>query len=77
MYERGEYEPIELDVYAQRVAYVLTHISPSVVVHRLTGDCPRDMLVAPEWNTDKNKTLALIRKKLEDKDLRQGSFNIR
>jgi radical SAM superfamily enzyme len=77
MYERGEYDPIDLDVYAERAAYVLTHISPSVVVHRLTGDCPRDMLVAPEWNKDKNAILDLIRKKLENNGLCQGSLNIR
>lgn len=77
MYERGEYEPIDLETYAERAAYVLTHISPLTVVHRLTGDCPRNMLVAPEWNKDKNAILALIRKKLEERGLRQGSFNMR
>ena len=77
MYERGEYEPIDMDVYAERAAYVLTHISPSVIVHRLTGDCPRELLVAPEWNKHKNDVLNLIRRKLEEKGLRQGSLNLR
>ena len=77
MYERGEYEPIDMDVYAERAAYVLTHISPSVIVHRLTGDCPRELLVAPEWNKNKNDVLNLIRRKLEEKGLRQGSLNLR
>ena len=77
MYERGEYEPIDMDLYAERAAYVLTHISPLVIVHRLTGDCPRELLVAPEWNKNKNDVLNLIRRKLEEKGLRQGSLNLR
>ena len=64
MYRRGEYMPISQEDYTDAVAYILKHLPPEVVIHRLTGDCPRDMLVAPEWNVRKSETIDLIVKKL-------------
>ena len=66
MYERGEYTPPSLEKYVRCAVYILTHISPDTVVHRLTGDCQRELLIAPEWNTDKHKIIALINKGLEE-----------
>ncbi len=74
MYLRGEYTPIEKSVYTDRAVYVLTHVSPEVVVHRITGDCPRGMLVAPEWNADKNSVIAEINAKMQGSSVKQGSF---
>ena len=73
MYRSGEYSPIGLDTYAKRAAFVLAGISPDAVVHRITGDCPKDMLVAPEWNSDKNKVIEKINEELKAKGLCQGS----
>lgn len=70
LYERGEYTPPTLDEFVNSAAYILTHISPDIIVHRLTGDCPRDMLIAPDWNTDKHKIIEKITKALE----KSGSF---
>ncbi len=66
MYERGEYIPPTLEEYVRCAVYILTHISPETVVHRLTGDCPRELLIAPDWNTDKHKIIALINQGLEE-----------
>lgn len=64
IYRRGEYTPINQEEYTDAVAYILKSLPPEVVIHRLTGDCPRDMLVAPEWNVRKSETIDLIVKKL-------------
>ncbi len=72
MYGHGEYVPITMDEYISRAAYVLTHISPDAVVHRLTGDCPRDLLVAPLWNTRKNEVIDGICNKMVREELSQG-----
>jgi radical SAM protein (TIGR01212 family) len=64
IYRRGEYTPISQEEYTDAVAYILKNLPPEVVIHRLTGDCPRDMLVAPEWNVRKSETIDLIVKKL-------------
>lgn len=73
MYGRGEYTPPTLEEYVEAACYIVSHISPEVVIHRLTGDCPRDMLIAPEWNKDKNEIIAQINRTLEARGLYQGA----
>ncbi len=63
MYRKGEYTPITMEEYIDRAVYVLKNISPDTVIHRLTGDCPKDMLVAPAWNSEKNRIIEEIRAK--------------
>ena len=74
MYRDGEYTPIEKENYIDRAVYVLSHINPKTIVHRLTGDCPKDMLVAPEWNLEKNSVILGITKKMEKLGIRQGEY---
>ncbi len=74
MYERGEYEPPTLSEFVFGAAYILSHVSPKTVVHRLTGDCPKDMLLAPSWNTDKHKIIEEINSYLKENGLCQGSL---
>ncbi len=74
MYERGEYTPPTFDEFVLGAVYILTHISPDVVVHRLTGDCPKESLVAPLWNKDKHKIIGDICAKLERYGEKQGSL---
>lgn len=72
MYERGEYTPPSMEEYIDSVIYILTHISPDTVVHRLTGDCPRDLLVAPAWNGQKSAIINTIVYKMQFNNLSQG-----
>lgn len=72
MYERGEYIPPTLSEYIEGAVYILTHINKNITVHRITGDCPRDLLIAPEWNSDKNKIIDSIVTKMEKEGLSQG-----
>ncbi len=72
LYKCGDYEPISLDYYLECVVYILTHISPDVVIHKLSGDAPKDLLVAPSWNVHKKWILNGINRILEDRDLCQG-----
>ena len=74
MYRRGEYTPIDMDTYIERAVYVLTHVSPDAVIHRLTGDCPKDLLVAPMWNTEKNAVISGIVRKMERLGVKQGEY---
>ncbi len=72
MYELGEYTPPTKEQYLQSVVYILTHISPKTVVHRLTGDCPEELLLAPEWNKNKHALIGEINAKMESEGLYQG-----
>ena len=72
MYASREYEPPTEDEYLQSVIYILTHISPKTVVHRLTGDCPEGQLIAPEWNRNKHALIEKIHEEMKSRGLRQG-----
>ena len=74
MYLNGDYVPPSFEEYVDSAIYVLTHISPEMIVHRITGDCPKGLLVAPSWNQDKNKIINEIQTKMKDKNLKQGCF---
>lgn len=74
MYNQGKYFPISFDYYMECLEYILTHISPNIVIHRISGDAPKDLLVAPEWNLHKKWVLNGIDKILNEKDLYQGKF---
>ena len=43
-----------------------------MVVHRLTGDAPRELLIGPMWSLKKWEVLNAIDKALEDNDIWQG-----
>ena len=66
MYLRGEYDPIDADTYIRRAAYVIRCIPKDTVIHRLTGDCPSEILVAPRWDIDKNAVIRAINEKLHE-----------
>lgn len=74
MYNNGEYEPITFEYYMKCLEYILTHISSDIVIHRISGDAPKDLLVAPDWNLHKKWVLNGIDKILKEKNLYQGKF---
>ena len=76
MYARGEFTPITREEYITAAADSLARLDPGIVVHRLTGDCPDGMLIAPDWNRDKNQILQGIRDSLTSRGLRQGAGKI-
>ena len=73
-YLNGSYIPISLDEYIDSACYILTHISPNIVIHRISGDAPKDLLLAPEWNGHKKWIMNGINKKLNDENLYQGMY---
>lgn len=74
MYENGEYTPITYDEYMENLVYIITHINPKVIVHRISADPPKDLLVAPEWCLHKKWVTNNIDKLLEEQNLMQGVF---
>lgn len=71
MYFNGTYTPISLEYYLDCACYILTHISPDIVIHRVSGDAPKDLLIAPDWNLHKKWIINGLDKLLRDKDLYQ------
>ncbi len=72
-YLNGSYTPPSLEEYAEGAAYIISHLSQDVVIHRLTGDCPDGMLVVPEWNKNKHNVIRKIEEHLSENGKMQGS----
>lgn len=68
------YVPITLEYYLECVSYILTHISPNIIIHRVSGDAPKDLLIAPTWNSHKKWIINGLDKLLRSQDLWQGKF---
>ena len=60
LYAKGAFRTLTMDEYIEIVAAALAILPDNVSVHRLTGDPPRKLLIAPTWATDKKRILNRI-----------------
>lgn len=74
LYKLGKYTPISLEQYLKECAYVITHINPNIIIHRVSGDAPKDLLVAPSWNSHKKWIINGLNRYLHENDLWQGMY---
>lgn len=74
MYKNKTYTPISLEYYIETTCYILTHINPSVIIHKISGDAPKDLLLAPDWNLHKKWIMNGIDKYLKENNLYQGMY---
>ena len=74
LYASGRYRCLEPAEYADRVCDTLEVLAPDTVIQRLTGDPQPAELVAPLWALEKADTLALIHRRLEERDTWQGKY---
>ena len=74
MYQSNKYIPISLDYYLKCLVYIITHINPNIIIHRITGDAPKDLLLSPSWTSHKKLVLNGLDNILKEKNLYQGQF---
>lgn len=72
MWEQGQVPLPDMKTYAQWVAAVLEVLPPEMVVQRVTGDAPREILLAPSWIRRKWEVLQAIDAALAEQDTWQG-----
>lgn len=59
-YFSKKFEPIEMDEYFNLIEKALKIIPENMIIHRLTGDPPKNLLIEPTWTTDKKRTLNMV-----------------
>lgn len=64
-YLEGRVPVMTLKEYVDVLKAVTKVIPESMVVHRLTGDGPKKLLIAPLWSADKKHVLNTIRRELD------------
>ena len=72
MYYSSYFSVLSLEDYTDIVVNAISHLRKDIVVFRLTGDGPRDLLIAPLWSRDKKKVLNTINHKLRVRNITQG-----
>lgn len=75
-YKNGLVKPLSLEEYMNILFDCIERIPPNVVLHRITGDAPKRLLVEPLWSADKKMALNTINKELEKRDIIQGKCKI-
>lgn len=71
-YERNPFPLFSLEDYCDFIVDCIALLPPEMVIHRLTGDGPRSLLIAPLWSTDKKRVLNTIQKRFKERDMWQG-----
>ena len=65
-YEQAPFPLLSMEEYTDLVVQSIRILPDDMVIHRMTGDGPRKLLIAPLWTTDKKKVLNTLRRKLAD-----------
>ena len=70
----GRVPVLTLEKYIQLLCDCVRLLPPEMVIHRLTGDGPKRLLLAPQWSGDKKRVLNAIRQEFIRQDVRQGQW---
>lgn len=74
VYREKPFHMLTLEDYTRITVKQIEKLNPDVVIHRLSGDAPKDMLIAPEWTLKKLVVMNEIDKLLRKKDTHQGIY---
>lgn len=73
-YLEGNYTPLTLEEYMDILFHIIELLPPDMVIHRITGDGPKKLLLAPLWSGDKKKVLNTIQAELDKRNIIQGKL---
>ncbi len=68
----GSFHILTPDEYIDILCECIAKLSPDIVIHRLTGDGPKDLLIAPEWSKNKRQVLNTLSHELKVRGIYQG-----
>lgn len=75
-YQKDPFHLFTMDEYVSLIADLIKRLPENIVIHRLTGDGPKNLLIAPVWSTDKKRVLNSIQKHLKETDTWQGKEHL-
>jgi len=73
-YEKEPFPLFQADEYIELVADILERLNPEIVIQRLFGDAPDDILIAPRWGYNIPKLTHLMDVELNQRDTWQGKY---
>lgn len=72
LYDKGALEFLTQEDYIEVLCKSVAMLPQDMVIHRLTGDAPRDLLIGPMWSLKKWEVLNAIDKSMVENDYYQG-----
>lgn len=72
-FEKGLFKVLSLEEYIDILCDSIEILPKDTVIHRLTGDGDKKLLVAPMWSADKKRVLNSINKAFRERNVIQGS----
>lgn len=72
IYEKEKFPILSLEEYKDIVCDQIEILDPNIIIHRLTGDAPRDLLIEPQWSLKKFVVMNEIDKELRKRESHQG-----
>lgn len=72
LYSKGDFAVLDKEEYLDILVDCLEHLSPQIVVHRVTGDGPKRILIAPTWSGNKRDVLNSLHRLMRERGARQG-----
>lgn len=74
IYREKPFPVFTMESYVNLILQCIGNLRSDIVIHRLTGDGPKDLLIAPLWSLRKRTVLNNIAHQLKVQDIRQGDF---
>lgn len=74
-YEKGLVPVYSKEEYLQILLVCITRLNPRIVIHRITGDGPKDLLIAPKWSLNKRDVLNSFHKLCKETQSFQGKYH--
>lgn len=71
-YREKPFHILSMEEYFSLLAACITHLRQDIVIHRLTGDGPKDLLIAPLWSGNKRLVLNRMQSYFRQHDIWQG-----
>lgn len=72
LYATHPFPVFTLEEYADCIVFCIEGLREDIVIERITGDGPKDLLIAPLWSRNKRLVLNTIHHELKRRDARQG-----
>lgn len=73
-YESGRFHTLTMEEYLAILIECIEHLSPDIVIHRVTGDGPKDLLIAPLWSRNKRQVLNTLHQQMKLQNSYQGKY---
>lgn len=71
-YEAGLFSALEKEEYLSILIGCIERLSPDIVIHRVTGDGPKELLIAPTWSLNKRDVLNSLHREMKNRKTYQG-----